>query len=431
MKKPARILGALFCATALILQMACSATGPNTVVAKVDGENIYRWELDKLYRENISQYNSTAAGINGQETNIEDPKNSEERMKFRKDLLNTLINELAIVQYGKKNGYDLTDAEKTEVDSAYDELVAKNIAYYEENDFKGDADAHKKAEEKWQQSLKDNNMTEAFLKTSMYNQKIHEKVTEDLYKDLSVSDEIIQETYEQMVEDQKENYTNNPAAYAEDARIPSGNIVYNPPGFIRVKQILIEIPEELNEQIIALDTELAELLLVMEQKGGSTATTDDLGKQRDDLEKKVDDLYIEAYNEIRPEAEEVLTKVKAGEDFDALIEEYGDDPSMLEYPMKDYGYLIGESSTDVLVPMRDAAVALKSVGETSELVQTTNGYHILKVVEKVEPGPVELNDQIREFISKLLLVEPRYEVLNEFGSQVRAEADIQIYESRI
>lgn len=67
----------------------------------------------------------------------------------------------------------------------------------------------------------------------------------------------------------------------------------------------------------------------------------------------------------------IYEKAKAGEDFDALIEEYGEDPGMSTYPA---GYYFGKG--EMVEPFEDAVYALE-IGEISEPVRTTYGYHII------------------------------------------------------
>ena len=77
-------------------------------------------------------------------------------------------------------------------------------------------------------------------------------------------------------------------------------------------------------------------------------------------------------------AEEVLARAQNGEDFDALIAEFNEDPGATEA-----GYTFTKGT---MVPeFEDAAFALK-IGEMSGLVETQYGYHIIKRI----PGLYEL-----------------------------------------
>lgn len=77
----------------------------------------------------------------------------------------------------------------------------------------------------------------------------------------------------------------------------------------------------------------------------------------------------------KKKAEEVLAKVKAGEDFANLAKQYSQDSTASN------GGDLGLFSKGKMVPeFEKAAFALKE-GETSELVKTVYGYHIIKVTE--------------------------------------------------
>ncbi|MBR5155055.1 MAG: peptidylprolyl isomerase [Clostridia bacterium] len=91
-----------------------------------------------------------------------------------------------------------------------------------------------------------------------------------------------------------------------------------------------------------------------------------------DEEGKVTD---EAKATAKKKAEEVLAKVKNGQDFDKLVKEYNEDPGMT-----DEGYTFEQNGT-MVKEFEDASFALK-IGEVSELVETTYGYHIIKRVER-------------------------------------------------
>lgn len=74
-------------------------------------------------------------------------------------------------------------------------------------------------------------------------------------------------------------------------------------------------------------------------------------------------------------AEKVLAKVNAGEDFDKLVEEYNEDPGAT-----DAGYTFAQDGS-MVKEFEDAAFKLE-VGETSDIVETSYGYHIIKRVER-------------------------------------------------
>lgn len=79
--------------------------------------------------------------------------------------------------------------------------------------------------------------------------------------------------------------------------------------------------------------------------------------------------------EARKRIDEVVAKLGSGADFAALAREYGEDATRVGG-----GDLGVFSRTDMVAPVTDAAFALK-VGETSGVVETDHGLHVIQRVE--------------------------------------------------
>jgi hypothetical protein len=75
-------------------------------------------------------------------------------------------------------------------------------------------------------------------------------------------------------------------------------------------------------------------------------------------------------------AEEALAKIRAGADFDAMVEEYSDEPGAKER----HGDLERFGRRTMVKAFEDAAFKLK-VGEVSDIVETPFGFHIIKRTE--------------------------------------------------
>lgn len=101
-------------------------------------------------------------------------------------------------------------------------------------------------------------------------------------------------------------------------------------------------------------------------------------------------------------AEDVLSRVKSGEDFVKLMTEYGEDPGASE---DGYTFTYGEMVTE----FEEATFALEE-NEISDLVQSTYGYHIIKRL----PLDQTYIDENKESLIATYQSKRMYEILDEF-----------------
>ena len=132
-------------------------------------------------------------------------------------------------------------------------------------------------------------------------------------------------------------------------------------------------------------------------------TQDDEGNELSDTKKK----------EAKKKAEEVLAKVKAGEDFAELAKEYSEDSSA-----SSGGDLGTFGRGQMVTEFEDAAFAMNA-GEISDIVQTEYGYHIIKVTDRVNKQ--ESYEDVKDKI-KSTLVSEKYA---EYIEKLREDSDIE------
>ncbi|GAB2533550.1 peptidylprolyl isomerase [Gracilibacillus alcaliphilus] len=90
-------------------------------------------------------------------------------------------------------------------------------------------------------------------------------------------------------------------------------------------------------------------------------------------------------------ANEVIEKLDDGEDFAELAEEYSTDPGSASN-----GGDLGEFGPGRMVPeFEDAAYALE-IDEISEPVETTHGFHVIQVTDRVENEDIEPLEDIQD-----------------------------------
>lgn len=102
-----------------------------------------------------------------------------------------------------------------------------------------------------------------------------------------------------------------------------------------------------------------------------------------------------AKKKARKEMEDILSRVKKGEDFAALARQYSQCPSNKKGG--DLGFM-GRGQT--VKPFEDAAFSLKA-GETSGIVETQFGFHIVRVIEKRQERVVPY-EEAKESLQKHL-----------------------------
>lgn len=121
-------------------------------------------------------------------------------------------------------------------------------------------------------------------------------------------------------------------------------------------------------------------------------------------------------------AEDVLARVRAGEDFAALATQYSDDPGSKEKG----GDLDFSPRFRFVTEFEDAAWKLQP-GEVSGLVETDYGYHIIKVVER-RPGPPleKIRAQIKENLTQKRYREKVEEIAAALGPSVELPNDFVV-----
>ncbi len=128
----------------------------------------------------------------------------------------------------------------------------------------------------------------------------------------------------------------------------------------------------------------------------------------------------EKFSDPKATIEEVLKRVKAGEDFDALMKEYNEDPGEDES-----GYTFGRG--EMVEAFENAAFDL-DCGEVSDVVETEYGYHIIKRVA----GLAELQNYWLENAS----IERFDDVINKISvtdvmkGAAKAQSDLQAQNSK-
>ena len=123
----------------------------------------------------------------------------------------------------------------------------------------------------------------------------------------------------------------------------------------------------------------------------------------------------------RLRAEEVLIKIKAGEDFGTLAVEYSDDP-MSKAKGGDLGYIVKGQMFKVF----DEAAFKLNPGDVGDIVESAYGYHIIKMEEKTDEA-IQSFESIKDKITAKVRDEIKAEKIKEFLTQVMKDMDVKIF----
>jgi peptidyl-prolyl cis-trans isomerase SurA len=128
---------------------------------------------------------------------------------------------------------------------------------------------------------------------------------------------------------------------------------------------------------------------------------------------------LTAENAVRQQAENILQKIKAGEDFGKLAQQYSQGPGA-----EKGGRLGPVKSSDLLPSMRQALGELKQ-GQVSEVLQIPQGFVIMKLVDR--SGNKELDmTQVKEQIRSKLGQQKTEKIFKDWMKKLRSENYVKI-----
>jgi peptidyl-prolyl cis-trans isomerase D len=118
----------------------------------------------------------------------------------------------------------------------------------------------------------------------------------------------------------------------------------------------------------------------------------------------------------KAKAQDVLNQLKAGGNFAELAKKYSEDPGS-----KDSGGELQMIATASLDPAYAKAAMALNPGQTSGLVKSSFGYHIIQTEQKQVAGEKPLSE-VKDTIVKTLQQDKQGAALQSFGTELAAEA---------
>ena len=244
-----------------------------------------------------------------------------------------------------------------------------------------------------------------------------------------VTDEQLQAAYETAVSEDETNYAESYGSFESAMTSDSTTVYWMPEGYRTVKHILVVPDSEVlaavttarsdltaaEDNIEALRTELDAVNNPEDTEEGEAdeaeeaeepeeteaprtaeeiqADIDAAEASLDGLKEAVEKAEADCLASVQDKLDEIYAKIEEGEDFNSLIEAYGEDPGMQNEPTKTRGYYVCANSTNWDANFTAGAMALANVGDVSETpVISTSGVHIIRYESDVTAGAVALDD---------------------------------------
>ena len=160
-------------------------------------------------------------------------------------------------------------------------------------------------------------------------------------------------------------------------------------------------------------------------------TIESLTARKDEINERIAQIQAEFLAEKQETIDEIRSRLEAGEDFRALINEYSGDTGMME-GTNGYknGYYVSSASSIWEQSFTDGAMALEKVGDLSEPVYTTNGIHLIYYDSDVQSGPVDI-EVLREGLHSDLLSDKQTETYNATLEEWKNACTIKTWPDRL
>ncbi|MBT3368137.1 MAG: hypothetical protein HN416_13370, partial [Nitrospina sp.] len=152
------------------------------------------------------------------------------------------------------------------------------------------------------------------------------------------------------------------------------------------------------------------------------ATVKPSGEAEDEASKKKAARLTKMINEeAKEKINSLLRKVKAGGNFAELAKEFSEDEASREQG----GYL-GDLHPDSTIPEIGKEMLQLKEGETSGVIQSQFGYHILKL-DEIIPSKLIPFEETKTDIMNLLLKKKTRELFTKYVEDLGNKADIQVF----
>ena len=241
-----------------------------------------------------------------------------------------------------------------------------------------------------------------------------EKFRQQIVKDVTVSDEDVQQYYQEELAAQKETFAQYPEEF-EFAHSDGDLVLYVPEGYRAVRDLMLTFETDEDE------IKAADLLDQISQLNPESESA-----RIRELEAELDPLYAP----MEAVAKEIADKLQAGESFMAMVDQYGKDEMMEAEPVRSEGYYISENSFLFSTEFIQGSMILDQPGQVSAPLRSPAGLHLVEYLKDVTPGDVPL-EQVRDAIRADALEQRQDEYYDEQITAMLEDANVRYYPERL
>jgi peptidyl-prolyl cis-trans isomerase D len=368
-----------------------AATG---AVAVVEGREIRADEFQRTYQAQIQAYR-TAYGANMSDQLLR-------QLGVEQQILQQMVDERAA----------LAEADRLDVRVSDEEVRQRILAipsFQENGVFIG--------EERYRQLLGMQRppMTPSDFEEAVRRSLVVEKLRASLTEWLSIPDKELEQEYRRRNDKVKLAVVSFPNdSFRPDVSVTDEEIT----AYFDGHKEDFRIPEKRKVRYLLLDVESIRSKVVVPAADIERAYNDRIGEYTTPEQVRASHilLKIEGKDEaaVRAQGEEVLKKAKAGADFAALAKQYSEDEGSAPN-----GGDLDYFGRGRMVPEFDAVAFTMEPGQISDLVKTSFGFHIIKLVDK-KVGTTRTLDEVRPQLQDQLSVERAQQQAANLAESLRA-----------
>ena len=385
------------------LKEQLAAYSDPTVIAVFDGGTV---KFEEVFNEYLSRCEIYSMFYDVDLTNEPDLSR-----QVQKEIVDSFIEEKLIEAYAAAQNKELvTDADKVQARADAEEYYS--LLYEETYQFYISEGYNSEEAEKLTVSELDENECDVDSLYQSYLEEIRQNaINALLVGDVELSEEAVQEVYNDLLQSDMDYYSTYPEDYSYTALYDETPVVWIPEGYRLVRMLLVPFSD-------AALTEYDEL--IMQYYTAETESEYVL------LEQKIDELYLK----LEAEAANVEARFNAGESFAQMLNDYPYAQTLMPELGSSDGFPVSADSWIYDDELLKTAMALETPGDVSGRVKTDCGIAYLEYIGDIQSGAVPFED-VEEQVTAIAMDEAVYERYCEAVEELIANANVTYFLDRL